>query len=156
MLFALVLQLASVLQDGVPYKPDDEFVIKFEFGFRKRSDPNAEDLVLSQVASSSYDRPDGSPLPHLKTTLEVFQIDSLAVKLKIVRDNSVNVAKRRIETNAKVTVFSAFVDDIKDQIQGYQHTVYFLDKDGNRLNKVVIEFDEDGFYSVNGKRKGKI
>jgi hypothetical protein len=145
-----------LFQDDVPYRAEEDYAVKFEFGFRKRSDPNAEDLVLSQVASSSYDRPDNSPLPHLKTTLEVLKKDSLEVKFRIVRDNTVNVTKRKLESGMKVTVFSAFVDDIKDQIQGYQHTVYFLDKDGNRLNRVVIEFDEDGFYSVNGKRKGKI
>jgi hypothetical protein len=156
MLFIILLHLVSFFQDDIPYKPDDEFAIKFEFGFRKRSDPNSEDLVLSQVASSSYDRNDSSPLPHLKTILEVVKKDSLEVKLRIVRDNTVNVAKRKIEPGIKVTVFSAFVDDIKDQIQGYQHAVYFLDKDNNRLTKIVIEFDEEGFYSVNGKKKGKI
>lgn len=78
------------------------------------------------------------------------------MKLRIVRDNSVNVAKRKIELGTKITVFSAFVDDIRDQIQGYQHTVYFLDSKGTRLNKIVIEFDAEGFYFVNGKKKGKI
>lgn len=151
-----LLLLLCLFQPDVPFKPEEEFTVKFEFGFRKRGDPNAEDLVLSQVASSSYDRTDSSPLPHLKTTLEVLKNDSLAVKLRIVRDNSVNVAKRKIELGEKVTVFSAFVDDIKDKIQGYQHTIYFLDSKGTRLNKIVIEFDEEGFYFVNGKKKGKI
>lgn len=155
-MIAYLFLFICLFQDDVPYRSEDEFVIKFEFGFRKRGDPNSEDLVLSQVASSSYDRNDTSPLPHLKTTLEVLKKDSLEVKLKIVRDNSINVAKRKIELGAQVTVFSAFVDDVKDQIQGYQHTIYFLDKDGNRLNKIVIEFDEDGFYAVNGKKRGKI
>lgn len=148
--------LVCLFQDDVPYKPDEEFNIKFEFGFRKRGDPNSEDLVLSQVASSSYDRTDSSPLPHLKTTLEVLKNDSLAVKLRILRDNAVNVAKRKVEPGTKVMVFSAFVDDIKDQIQSYQHTVYFLNDKGIRLSKIVIEFDEEGFYFVNGKKKGKI
>lgn len=156
MFLIVLIRLMVFFQDDVPYKPEDEFSIKFEFSFRKRSDPNAEDLVLSQVASSSYDRNDSSPLPHLKTTLEVFKKDSLEVKLRIMRDNSVNVAKRKIELNTKVTVFSAFVDDIKDKIESYQHTIYFLDKDGNRMNKIVIEFDDEGFYAVNGKKKGKI
>ena len=155
-MIAYLFLIACLFQDDVPYRAEESYAIKFEFGFRKRSDPNAEDLVLSQVASSSYDRLDSSPLPHLKTTLEVLKKDSLEVKFRIVRDNSVNVTKRKLEPGMTLTVFSAFVDDIRDQIQGYQHTVYFLDKDGNRLNKVVIEFDEDGFYSVNGKKKGKI
>lgn len=155
-MIAYLFLFICLFQDEVPYRSEDEFAIKFEFAFRKRNDPNSEDLVLSQVASSSYDRNDTSPLPHLKTTLEVLKKDSLEVKIRIVRDNTVNVAKRKIEPGIKVTVFSAFVDDIKDQIQGYQHTIYFLDKDGNRLNKIIIEFDDDGFYAVNGKKRGKI
>jgi hypothetical protein len=155
-MIAYLFLIVCLFQDDVPYRAEEEFNIKFEFGFRKRGDPKADDLVLSQVATSSYDRNDSSPLPHLKTTLEVLRKDSLEVKLKIVRDNSVTVTKRKIEPGAKVPVFSAFVDDIKDQIQGYQHTVYFLDKEGTKLNKIVIEFDGDGFYFVNGKKKGKI
>ncbi len=155
-MIAYLFLFVYLFQDEVPYRAEEDFNVKFEFGFRKRSDPNAEDLVLSQVASSSYDRHDSSPLPHLKTTLEVLKKDSLEVKLRIVRDNLVNVTKRKIELGTKVTVFSAFVDDIKDQIQGYHHTVYFLDSKGLKLNKIVIEFDEEGFYSVNGKKKGKI
>lgn len=145
-----------LFQDDVPYRAEEDFNVQFEFAFRKRGDPNAEDLVLSQVATSSYDRNDPSPLPHLKVTLEVLRKDSLEVKFRIVQDNSINFAKRKIELGTKVTVFSAFVDDIKDKIEGYQHTVYFLDKGGTKLNKIVIDFDEDGFYFINGKKKGKI
>jgi hypothetical protein len=155
-MIAYLFLLVCLFQDNVPYRAEEDFTIQFEFGFRKRSDPNADDLVLSQVASSSYDRSDTSPLPHLKTTLEVLKKDSLEVKFRIVQNNSINFAKRKIELAEKVTVFSAFVDDIKDKIQGYQYTIYFLDKQGVKLNKIVIEFDEEGFYSVNGKKKGKI
>jgi len=107
-MIAYLFFFICLLQDDVPYRAEEDYAVKFEFGFRKRSDPNAEDLVLSQVASSSYDRPDNSPLPHLKTTLEVLKKDSLEVKFRIVRDNTVNVTKRKLESGMKVTVFSAF------------------------------------------------
>jgi hypothetical protein len=155
-MIAYLFLFVCLFQDNVPYKAEEDFIIKFEFAFRKRSDPNAEDLVLSQVASSSYDRGDSSPLPHLKTTLQILKKDSLEVKFRIVQNNSTNFAKRKIELGAKVTVFSVFVDDVKDKIEGYQYSIYFLDKDGVKLNRIVIDFDEDGFYSVNGKKKGKI
>lgn len=153
-MIVLLLLVAFLFQDNVPYKRDDEFKVKFELGFRKRNNPASENLILVQgVPTDHYNN---SPLPHLITTLEILKKDSLAVKFRIIRDNSVRVAKRKIELNAKVPVFSAFVDDINDQIQGYQHTIYFLDKKGVRLTKIVIEFDEEGFYSVNEKRRGKI
>lgn len=151
-----LLLIVVLFQDTVPHKAEGEFIIKFEFAFRKRSDPRMEDVVQSQVASSPQNRIDTSPLPHLKATLKVLKPDSLAVKFIVVRDHTLTVARRKIDPDSPFTVFSTFVDDIRDQIEGYHHTIYFLDKKGVRLSKIVIEFDEEGFYFVNGKRKGKI
>ncbi|MFN8334537.1 MAG: hypothetical protein U0U09_05370 [Cyclobacteriaceae bacterium] len=156
MLFIAALYLLSFLQDDIPYKPDDEFAVKFVFTFNKRGEANKTDLVLSQVATSTYDRPDNSPLPYMETTLEILKKSEQEVKIKVVRDNDLQVAKKKITEGMKISVFSGFVDDIKDQIAGYSHIIYFLDKDGNPISRIVIEFDEDGFYMVNGKKKGKI
>ena len=156
MLFVATLYLMAFLQDDIPFKPDDEFAVKFGFTFNKRGEVNREDLVLSQVASSSYDRPDNSPLPFIQANLELLKKNDQEVKLRIVRDNDVQVAKKKVTAGMNVEIFSGFVDDIKDQVTGYNHIVYFLDKDGNPLSKIVIEFDEDGFYSVNGKKRGKL
>jgi hypothetical protein len=156
MLFVTVLYLLTIFQDEVPFKPDDEFAIKFAFTFNKRGETNKNDLVLSQVASSTYDRPDNSPLPYMEATLEILSKSEREVKFKVIRDNDLQVAKKKITEGMKVSVFSGFVDDIKDQIAGYSHIIYFLDKDGNSLSKIVIEFDKEGFYSVNGKKRGKL
>ncbi len=156
MLFVAALYLLSWCQDEVPYKPDDEFAVKFAFTFNKRGEANKTDLVLSQVATSTYDRPDNSPLPFMETTLEILKKSDQEYKIRVVRDNDQQVAKKKIVAGMIVSVFSGFVDDIKDQIAGFNHTIYFLDKDGNPLSRVVIEFDEDGFYSVNGKKRGKL
>lgn len=152
----LILLWFSIFQTELPYKPDEEFAVKFAFTFNKRGEVNKDDLVLSQVASSTYDRPDNSPLPYVQVTLEVLKKAEEEVKLKIIRDPDIQVGKKKVTQGMNLSVFSGFVDDIKAQVTGYDHTIYFLDKDGNRLNRIVIKFDEDGFYSVNGKKKGKI
>lgn len=156
MLFVAALYLLCWFQDEVPYKPDDEFAVKFAFTFNKRGEANKTDLVLSQVATSTYDRPDNSPLPFMETTLEILKKSDQEYKIKVIRDNDQQVAKKKITAGMTVSIFSGFVDDIKDQIAGYNHVIYFLDKDGNPLSRVVVEFDEDGFYSVNGKKRGKL
>lgn len=156
MFFVATLYLLSLVQDDVPYKPDDEFSIKFAFTFNKRGEANKTDLVLSQVASSTYDRPDNSPLPFMEATLEILKKTDEEMKFKVIRDHSLQIAKKKIAAGMTVSVFSGFVDDIKDQVAGYNHTIYFLDKDGNSLSKIVIEFDEEGFYLVNGKKRGKL
>lgn len=156
MVLVAALFLMSCFQDDVPFKPDDEFVIKFVFTFNKRGEANKTDLVLSQVATSTYDRPDTSPLPFMEVTLELLKKSENEVKVKVIRDNDFPVAKKKITEGMKMSVFSGFVDDIKDQVAGYNHVIYFLDKDGTAVSKIVIEFDEEGFYTVNGKKRGKL
>lgn len=156
MVLVVALFLLSCFQDNVPYKPDEEFAIKFAFTFNKRGEVKRDDLVLSQVAPSSYDRPDNSPLPFMEATLELLKKPENEVRVKLVRDNDLQVAKKKITEGMKMSVFSGFVDDIKDQVAGYNHIIYFLDKDGTAVSKIVIEFDEEGFYTVNGKKRGKL
>lgn len=156
MVLVVALFLLSCFQDNVPYKPDEEFAIKFAFTFNKRGEVKRDDLVLSQVAPSSYDRPDNSPLPFMEATLELLKKPENEVRVKLVRDNDLQVAKKKIIEGMKMSVFSGFVDDIKDQVAGYNHIIYFLDKDGTAVSKIVIEFDEEGFYTVNGKKRGKL
>lgn len=156
MVLVAALFLMSCFQDDVPFKPDDEFVVKFVFTFNKRGEANKTDLVLSQVATSTYDRPDTSPLPFMEVTLELLKKSENEVKVKVIRDNDFPVTKKKITEGMKMSVFSGFVDDIKDQVAGYNHVIYFLDKDGTAVSKIVIEFDEEGFYTVNGKKRGKL
>lgn len=156
MVLVAALFLMSCFQDDVPFKPDDEFVIKFVFTFNKRGEANKTDLVLSQVATSTYDRPDTSPLPFMEVTLELLKKSENEVKVKVIRDNDFPVTKKKITEGMKMSVFSGFVDDIKDQVAGYNHVIYFLDKDGTAVSKIVVEFDEEGFYTVNGKKRGKL
>lgn len=156
MVLVAALFLMSCFQDDVPFKPDDEFVTKFVFTFNKRGEANKTDLVLSQVATSTYDRPDTSPLPFMEVTLELLKKSENEVKVKVIRDNDFPVTKKKITEGMKMSVFSGFVDDIKDQVAGYNHVIYFLDKDGTAVSKIVIEFDEEGFYTVNGKKRGKL
>ncbi len=154
-MFQILILVALLFQDDVPYKAEDEFIVSFELSFRKRTDVNA-DFVTVQLQKTPLDRTDNSPLPHLSARLEVLKQLPEEVKIKVVRDNEIQVAKRKIEPGVKINLFAGFVDDIKDQVSGYKHTVYFLSKKGDVLRKIVIEFDEEGFYLVNEKKKGKL
>jgi hypothetical protein len=150
-----LLFIMLLFQDEIPYKGEDEFKVSFELAFRKRTDANA-DFITPQLQKTPLDRTDTSPLPYLSARLEVIKQSADEVKIKVVRDNEIQVLKRKIEPGVKVNLFGGFVDDIKDQVSGYKHTVYFLSKKGDTLSKIVIEFDEEGFYLVNGKKKGKL
>ncbi len=49
-----------------------------------------------------------------------------------------------------------FVDDMKDHVSGYLHVITFYDDDRNPVSQIVIEFDKDGNYFVNGQQRGKV
>lgn len=151
----ILLLIILLFQDEIPFKGEDEFKVSFELTFRKRTDANA-DFITPQLQKTPLDRTDTSPLPYLSARLEVIKQSADEVKIKVVRDNELQVLKRKIEPGVKLNLFVGFVDDIKDQVSGYKHTVYFLSKKGDTLSKIVIEFDEEGFYLVNGKKKGKL
>lgn len=152
----LMCCLMLVSQDTIPYKADEDFAITFEFSFNKRGEVNRDDLVLSQVASSTYDRPDNSPLPFMRAKLEILKYAGEEVKIRIIRGSDAKVAKMKLEPGLKTVVFAGFVDDIKDQIDNYNHTILFLNGEGVTTSRIVIEFDEEGFYTVNGKKRGKL
>ena len=49
-----------------------------------------------------------------------------------------------------------FTDDIKDRVGAYEYTVFFLNEDKDQVSKIVIYFEKDGTYLVNGETRGKI
>lgn len=153
----LILFCLLFFQAEVPYKTETEFSVKFSLTFKKRAEAPRKEWVASDAAAPTNDSPDSnSPLPFMLVSLEVLTKLPDEVKLKIVKGDSKQVLKKKVEQGMKQTVFSEFVDDITAQASHYNHTIYFLNKEGDPINKIVIEFDEEGFYLVNGKKKGKL
>lgn len=159
----VILFCFSLLQSDVPYKAPEEYAVKFSFTFHKRgedkSDSKEDDKdrdVLRGHYAANYSR-NREPLPFMQVSFDILKKHEDEIRIKIVRDHdNVQILKKKIKEGMTIPVFSEFVDDIKDQISGYNHTVYFLNEAGDTLRKVVIEFDEEGFYLVNGKKKGKL
>jgi hypothetical protein len=152
-----VLFCLNLFQTSVPFKAESEFSIKFSLTLKKRAEVPEKDWVASDAnAASRMESPDNnSPLPYLQAALEVLTKNPDEVKIRIVRGANQQILKKKIKEGIKEMVFADFVDDIKD-LSGYTHTIYFLNEDGEPVSRIVIEFDEEGFYLVNGKKKGKL
>lgn len=149
----LILLCLSVFQTDIPYKAEDEFSVKFVLTFNKREPKSENKNILLEPAQS----PVNEPLPFMRVSLDILKKPEHEVRLKIVRNHDdTQLVKKKIKEGMNVIVLTEFVDDIKDRIAGYNHTIYFLNEEGETLSKIVIEFDEEGFYLVNGKKKGKL
>lgn len=151
MLFMLFLA-----QEEVGFKPSEEFEIKFNFEFkeRPRSDPNRVDLDLTR---KEHDRNQGSgPLPYLFLNLKVLKQGTDEVRVRILENGKKAVLNKKFDMNTILKLDLGFTDDIKDRIGPYEYQILFMSEKKHPISRIVIFFDENGTYLVNGEVRGKI
>ena len=146
----LLFVFQSTNQSDIPFKAEKEFSVKFDLTFSKRGSANPHEAWPKSLPE------DDSPLPRIKATLKVLAQLPEEVKLMIVQNNVAQSFKKKLRPGMEVMVFSEFVDDIKAELPAHSYTVYFLNTAGIPVSRVSIEFDEEGFYRVNGIKKGKL
>jgi len=155
-LFLLLLTLV-LFQDEPPMKPTEEFEIKLKFEFKERNlaDPNR--VELSQTAKE-YERTKGGhgPLPYLFLNLRVLKQAPDEERVRVVQNASKAVVSKKFDKETVIKIDLGFTDDIKDRISPHEYTVYFLTKDKTPVSKVIIYFEKDGTYLVNGQVRGKL
>jgi len=153
----LLIFLASMLvQDAVPYKPNEEFELKlnFEFKERPRSDPNKVELDQTR---KEHERSQGSgPLPYLFLNFKLLKQHTNEIRLRVIENKSEAVLNKKIDTNTVVKLELGFTDDIKDHVGAYEFWILLLDENKTPVSRVVIFFQSDGTYLVNGQMRGKI
>ena len=78
------------------------------------------------------------------------------VRIRVIENGSKTVFNKKFDMNTVLKLDMGYTDDIKDRVSAYEYTVYYLTADKKPLSKIVIQFDEDGTYFVNGEKRGKI
>jgi hypothetical protein len=153
----LLIVLASVLsQDTVPYKAMDEFELKLDFVFkdRQRADPNKVELDQSR---KEYERSRGSgPLPYLFLDFRVLKQQPTELRVRVIENNDKLVHNKKIDIKTVLKLELGFTDDIKDRVGAYEYTILLLDDDKKPVSRIVVYFEKDGTYLVNGQVRGKI
>jgi hypothetical protein len=144
------------IQDETPLKPIDEFEVKlnFEFKDRLRTDPNKIDIDQTRREYEKSRR--SGPLPYLLVNVKVLKQAPEVERIRIVQNGRNSTINKKFDMNTVLTLDLGFTDDIKDRVSPYEYTIYFLTKDKDPVNKVIIYFEEDGTYIVNGQVRGKI
>lgn len=156
-MIAPLLLVVFFAQDSIPFKAQDEFKVTFELSFKKRNEaPDFNTFRMSETVAEHDRRTDPSPLPFLDATLEVLKLNTIETRFRIEAEGNQSITKRKIAAGTKQKIFASFTDDIKAVTPPPKYAIYFLNSEGITISKVIIEFDEEGFYSVNGQQKGKI
>lgn len=153
----LILFISFLFQEEVPYKPSEEFDLKLNFEFKDRGvgrNPNKIDMDLTL---KEYEKTRGSGLlPYLYINLKVLTQQPNEIRVKVIENGSKNVLSKKIDTSTILKLDLGFTDDIKDRVGPYEYTVVFLNEDKDPVSRIVIYFEKDGTYLVNGQNRGKI
>lgn len=134
----------------------EEFEIKLNFEFKDRPQRDPNKIELDQTRKEyERTRPSG-PLPYLYLNLKVLKQSPEEVRIRIIENGNKTVLNKKFDMNTVLKLDMGFTDDIKDRVSAYEYTVYYLTQDKNPVSKVVIYFEEDGTYLVNGQKRGKL
>lgn len=144
-------------QDNTPFKAKEDFEIKFDLSFKQRTHLDDGRTVHLGETRSEYDkRTSTTPLPYLKLHVKILIVQQNEVKFKVVRDDQSTTLSKKVVQGVEFKLELGFTDDIKDRVSGYKHVIRFYSPDKEVTSKIVIEFDEDGNYFVNGEKRGKV
>jgi len=156
-MLTLVLFMSFFIQDPIPYKPSEEFDLKLNFEFKDRSsgrDPNKIDMDMSP---KEYQKKNGTGvLPYLHLNLRVLTQQSNEMRVRVIENGNRNVLNKKFDASTVLKLDCGFTDDIKDRVGAYEYTVVFLNEDKDPVSRIVIYFEKDGTYLVNGQNRGKI
>jgi hypothetical protein len=145
------------LQEEPPFKPTDEFEIKLNFEFKDRGAGRDPNKIEMDQTLREYEKKRGSGLlPYLYLNLRVLKQASNEVRVKVIENSSQTVLSKKFDPETVLKLDLGFTDDIKDRVGAYEYAVYFLNDDKQSVSKIVIYFEKDGTYLVNGEKRGKI
>lgn len=134
-------------QNEIPYKAKDEFELKLDFQFKTRSP--------SQPTYSTKKVPTG-PLPYLVVHLNVLKVLPDELRIRVVDMGNTTLAAKNLSKSTTMKFDLGYTDDLKDQVSSHQYFVNFYDGNKNIKRNIVILFEKDGTFFVNGEKRGKI
>lgn len=156
-MLTLILLVSFLIQKDVPYKPMEEFDLKLNFEFKDRGADRNPNRIEMDVTNREVEKNKVSgPLPYLFLNLKVLTLQSNEVRVRVIENGNKPVMNKKFDANTVLKLDLGFTDDIKDRVGAYEYTVLFLDGDKNAVSRIVIYFEKDGTYMVNGQNRGKI
>jgi hypothetical protein len=155
MINPLLILFMIAFADEAPFKPKDDFEVKFDLTFKQR-DRDEKTVYMNETYKEREKRTITTPLPFLKLFVKIKRIEPEEIKLKVIRDDKNTLISKKTGQDMEFKLELGYTDDIKDRISGYKHVIQFLSAKKDVLSVIVIEFDKEGNYFVNGEKRGKV
>ncbi|RAV97953.1 hypothetical protein [Pseudochryseolinea flava] len=152
MKIAILLISVFCFQQSAPFKPNDQFAINLDFQFKTR-------YVNSSVVEVGGNEPrstTGGVLPYLILNVNVLKLEAGEIRVRVEDSRGQVVFSRKAENGMIAKLDLGFTDDIKDGVSSRQYEVNFVSKEKTTLSRILIAFEADGTYLVNGEKRGKI
>lgn len=96
------------------------------------------------------------PTPYLVLSVSIDKVNDNETRLKVFQADEKMVYSKKLKQEVKFSLDAGYTDDLVDQLPGHLHVISFYDDKRNEVSRIVINFDKDGNYFVNGKQRGKI
>ena len=147
---ALLVMLISTLFQEIPLKSRDEFALKLDFKFKQRpANEHAKQTGENLLTSST-------PLPFLTAEILITKILQDEVRMKVIDHLDHVIATKSLDKSPMLRFDLGFTDDLKDQVSPSKYFIHLYSKERQISRSVVILFDKDGTYYVNGEKLGKL
>ena len=152
----LVLFVSFFIQEQIPYKPTEEFDLKLNFEFKDRGAGRNPDKIDMDVSHREAQKNKSGLLPYLYINVKVLTQQANEVRVKVIENGNKTVLSKKFDAATVLKLDLGFTDDIKDRVGSYEYTVIFLNEDKDPVSRIVVYFEKDGTYMVNGQNRGKI
>lgn len=96
------------------------------------------------------------PTPYVVLSVAINKINDNETRLKVFQEDNKLVFSKKLKEKTEFSLDAGYTDDLVDQLPGHYHVIYFYNDKRKEVSRIVINFDKDGNYSVNGKPRGKI
>jgi len=152
---AFLILLLIHIQEEIPFKPKEDFEVKFDLTFKQR-ERDTKTVYMAESPNDHDKHSNTTPLPYLKLLVKIKLVQPEELKMKVIKDDKNAIISKKTEQGMEIKLELGFTDDIKDRVSGYKHVIQFLSAKKDVLSMIVIEFDKDGNYFVNGEKRGKV
>lgn len=140
-----------LVQEVIPYKPNNEFELKMDYQFKQRQLNNSKTLDYSEGRSKST-----GPLPYLGVELKILK-SSNEGKVRITDNMNSGSMTKKLKDDMIIKLDLGFTADMKDRVSAHEYTFAFLGEDNKQpLSKIVIFVEADGTLLVNGEKRGRL
>lgn len=145
----LALIISFFLLQEVPFKDSDQFDLKLDMQFKNRP-------VIANQAYPTEHKSDGTPLPYIKLNLTVLKILEDESRVRVLDETANTLEVLNLGKKNNVVLDLGFAADIKDRVTSQKYSVNFYSAEKELKRTILIHFENDGSFYVNGEKRGRI